>query len=66
VPVTARIDNTAPGAVPVVVEGGEGWRNRDEFNLAWQNQPEPDPNGRRTSAVAEALLWALALIAEQG
>ncbi len=41
-PVTVRIDNTAPGAVPVAVEGGESWRNRDEFNLAWQNQPEPD------------------------
>jgi hypothetical protein len=41
-PVTVRIDNTAPGAVPVGVEGGEGWRNRDEFNLAWQNPPEPD------------------------
>ncbi|MGH3266520.1 MAG: hypothetical protein ACRDNS_31530, partial [Trebonia sp.] len=35
-------DNTAPGAVPVDVEGGEAWRNRDEFNLAWQNPPEPD------------------------
>jgi hypothetical protein len=41
-PVTVRIDNTAPGSVPVAVEGGEGWRNRNEFNLAWQNQPEPD------------------------
>jgi hypothetical protein len=41
-PVTVRIDNTAPGAVPVAIEGGEGWRNRDEFNLAWQNPPEPD------------------------
>ena len=41
-PVTVRIDNTAPGSVPVAVGGGEGWRNRNEFNLAWQNQPEPD------------------------
>ncbi|MGD9734010.1 MAG: hypothetical protein AB7V58_00120 [Solirubrobacterales bacterium] len=41
-PVTVRIDNTAPGAVPVGVEGGEGWRNRDEFNLVWGNPPEAD------------------------
>lgn len=41
-PVTVRIDNTAPGAVPVAVEGGEAWRNRNEFNLAWSNPPEPD------------------------
>lgn len=41
-PATVRIDNTAPGAVPVAVEGGEGWRNRDSFNLTWANPPEPD------------------------
>ncbi|HEX4304816.1 MAG TPA: hypothetical protein VHZ54_02160 [Solirubrobacterales bacterium] len=42
VPVTVRIDNTAPGAVPVAVEGGEGWRNHDLFALAWQDPPEED------------------------
>lgn len=41
-PVTVRIDNTAPGAVPVAVEGGEGWRSRDGFDLLWANPPEPD------------------------
>jgi hypothetical protein len=24
------------------VEGGEAWRNRNEFDAAWQNAPEPD------------------------
>jgi hypothetical protein len=41
-PVTVRIDNTPPGAVPVAVEGGEAWRNRDSFALAWQNPEEAD------------------------
>src|SRR4029077_19832640 len=41
-PVTVRIDNTAPGAVPVTVEGGEAWRNRDSFALTWQNPAEED------------------------
>jgi hypothetical protein len=41
-PVTVRVDNAAPGAVPVAVEGGEAWRNRDGYNLAWQNPPEVD------------------------
>jgi hypothetical protein len=41
-PVTVRIDNTAPGAIPVAVEGGEAWRNRDAFALGWQNPPEDD------------------------
>jgi hypothetical protein len=41
-PVTVKIDNTAPAAVPIGVEGGEGWRSRDGFNLAWANPPEPD------------------------
>jgi hypothetical protein len=39
---TVRIDNTPPGAVPVVVEGGEAWRNHDSFALGWQNPPEED------------------------
>jgi hypothetical protein len=41
-PVAVRVDNTPPGAVPVAVEGGEAWRNRDSFALLWQNPPEED------------------------
>lgn len=41
-PVTIRVDNAAPGAVAVGVEGGEAWRNRDAYNLAWPNQTEVD------------------------
>jgi hypothetical protein len=40
--VMARIDNTAPGATQVGVEGGELWRNRNDFDVAWQNATEPD------------------------
>jgi hypothetical protein len=39
---TVRIDNTAPGAVPVAVDGGEGWRNQNSFNLTWTNPMEGD------------------------
>ncbi|MBS1891860.1 MAG: hypothetical protein JST59_11245 [Actinobacteria bacterium] len=41
-PVTVRIDNTPPGAVPVAVEGGEAWRNHDSFALGWTNPAEED------------------------
>ena len=41
-PVTARVDNTAPGAVQVDVEGGETWRNRNDFDVSWANQDEGD------------------------
>jgi hypothetical protein len=41
-PVTVRIDNTAPGAVAVAVQGGETWRNQNDFSLTWMNPPEPD------------------------
>jgi hypothetical protein len=40
--VTAHLDNTPPGTTPVGVEGGEAWRNRNDFDIAWQNAPEPD------------------------
>lgn len=40
--VTVRIDNTAPGAVPVGVGGGEAWRNSNDFDLGWTNPAEPD------------------------
>ena len=41
-PVTVRIDNTPPGAVPVAVEGLPGWRNQNGFALTWVNPPEAD------------------------
>lgn len=40
--VTARIDNAAPGAVPVAVDGGETWRNANDFDVAWANPSEGD------------------------
>ena len=36
------MDNTAPGAVPVSVDGGEGWRNQNSFDLTWANPTEGD------------------------
>jgi 5-hydroxyisourate hydrolase-like protein (transthyretin family) len=39
---TVRVDNSAPGAVPVVVHGGEGWRNTNDFDLGWTNPDEGD------------------------
>ncbi|MGH2825311.1 MAG: hypothetical protein ACRDLY_20295 [Thermoleophilaceae bacterium] len=42
VPLGVRVDNTAPGALPVTVQGGEGWRNRNDFDLAWDNPDEGD------------------------
>ncbi|HET7668196.1 MAG TPA: hypothetical protein VFK56_19450 [Mycobacterium sp.] len=41
-PTTVRVDNTAPGAVAVALEGGDGWRNVNDFDLGWINQPESD------------------------
>lgn len=40
--VTVRVDNTAPGATPVAVEGGDGWRPQNDFDLAWDNADEGD------------------------
>ena len=40
--VTARIDNTPPARVDVGVEGGEAWRNTNDFVVAWTNPPEGD------------------------
>jgi hypothetical protein len=40
--VTARIDNTPPGRVDVATEGGEGWRNTNNFALTWANPLEAD------------------------
>ena len=39
---TARIDNTAPGRVDTVLEGGEQWRNRNEYAVSWVNPVESD------------------------
>jgi hypothetical protein len=41
-PTTVRIDHTAPGAVALGVGGGDGWRNRNDFDLSWVNPPEGD------------------------
>lgn len=40
--VTVRIDNAAPGAVPIAVGGGETWRNANDFDVAWANPSEGD------------------------
>jgi len=40
--VTVRIDNAAPGTVPVGVGGGETWRNANDFDVAWVNPSEGD------------------------
>ena len=37
-----RVDNTAPGAVPISRDGGEGWRNRNDFDVVWTNPDEGD------------------------
>jgi hypothetical protein len=39
---TVRVDNTPPGAVSTTVEGGDHWRNRNDFAVAWTNPPEGD------------------------
>lgn len=39
---TVRIDHTPPGAVSVGIDGGDGWRNRNDFDIAWPNAPEGD------------------------
>jgi hypothetical protein len=41
-PVTARIDNTPPARLDVSVEGGETWRNRNDWAVAWTNPAEGD------------------------
>lgn len=41
-PVVARIDNTAPGRVDVSLDGGQGWRNQNNFALSWSNPAESD------------------------
>ena len=40
--VVAKIVSTAPGTTQVGIEGGEGWRNTNNYVAAWANAPEPD------------------------
>jgi 5-hydroxyisourate hydrolase-like protein (transthyretin family) len=40
--VTARVDNTPPGAIQVGLEGGDTWRNLNDFDAAWVNPSEGD------------------------
>ena len=40
--VAARIDNTAPGRVDASVEGGEQWRNQNNYGVTWSNPDEGD------------------------
>jgi hypothetical protein len=37
-----RVDNTAPGAVSIQIEGDEMWRNRNDFDAVWTNPDEGD------------------------
>jgi hypothetical protein len=41
-PVTVRIDNSSPPRVSAAVEGGDAWRNSNDFKLTWTNAPEND------------------------
>ena len=41
-PVTARVDNTPPSRIDILVEGGDGWRNRNDFAVGWSNPVETD------------------------
>jgi hypothetical protein len=41
-PTTIRVDNTAPGAIPVRVAEGEAWRNQNAVDLTWANPAEGD------------------------
>jgi len=37
-----RIDRTAPGAVGLTLDGGDGWRGVNSFTARWANPPESD------------------------
>ena len=41
-PITVRIDNTPPARVGLAVDGGDAWRNQNDFALTWANPPEDD------------------------
>ncbi len=40
--VTVRIDNTPPARADATVDGGEAWRNQNNFTISWTNPPEGD------------------------
>jgi hypothetical protein len=40
--VTVRIDNSAPAAAPLTLEGGDGWRATNSFAVSWVNPDEGD------------------------
>jgi 5-hydroxyisourate hydrolase-like protein (transthyretin family) len=40
--VSVRVDNTAPGAVATNLAEGDSWRNRNDFDVSWQNPDEVD------------------------
>lgn len=41
-PVTVRIDNTPPARVTPTIDGGDAWRNTNDFAVTWTNPPESD------------------------
>lgn len=41
-PVAARVDNTPPARIDAAVDGGDGWRNRNDFAVTWTNPAEGD------------------------
>jgi hypothetical protein len=40
--VTTHIDNTPPARVDAAADGGEQWRNQNNFGVAWVSTPEGD------------------------
>jgi hypothetical protein len=40
--ITAHIDNTPPGRVDATADGGEQWRNQNNFGVSWVSAPEVD------------------------
>jgi 5-hydroxyisourate hydrolase-like protein (transthyretin family) len=67
-PITVRIDNTPPSRIDVGVDGGEAWRNRNEFLAQWTNPPEPDraPIAGATYRLCAASSVNCSLAAEPG
>jgi hypothetical protein len=41
-PIAAHLDNTPPGRVDVGAQGGQEWRNSNDFAAVWSNPPEGD------------------------
>ena len=53
-PVTARVDNTAPGRVDVSVDGGRAWRNTNDFAVAGPTRPRAIERRSRAPATSYA------------